>query len=90
MHTTSNNSTAIHNGTLKSNVNNLEKLLLLSVVSLQKRLTHFYCRNTYSIYLNITLLKLEKTTISSTTFLRLKFQGYRCESGIAIFAYRVT
>ena len=31
-----------------------------------------------------------KTPISSTFFIRLRFQGYRCKSGIAIFALRIT
>ena len=34
-------------------------------------------------------LKNRKTTISSTFLIRLRFQWYRCESGIAIFAWRV-
>ena len=38
----------------------------------------------------IRIKRCRKTTISSTTFTRLRFQGYRSESDIAIFAWRVT
>ena len=34
--------------------------------------------------------RVRTTTVASTFFIRLRFQGYRCESGIAIFAWRVT
>ena len=34
--------------------------------------------------------KTRKATASSTLLTRYRFQGYRCKSGIAIFAWRVT
>ena len=34
--------------------------------------------------------KRGKTTIFHTLLITLRFQGYRCEAGIAIFAWRVT
>ena len=34
-------------------------------------------------------LNRRKTTVSFTFFMRLRFQGYCCKSGIAIFAWRI-
>ena len=38
----------------------------------------------------INTFQVRKTTVSSTFFTRLRFQGYRNKSGVAIFAWRVT
>ena len=37
----------------------------------------------------IKTFRVRKTTVSSTFLIRLRFQGYCCQSGIAIFARRV-
>ena len=58
---------------------------------LQKWVAHFLLiRNTEKKITELTLFQSEKTWLSSSFLIRLRFQGYRCKSEIAIFAWRVT
>ena len=39
-------------------------------------------------FTEINAVRVEKKTLSSTYFIRLRFQGYRCKSGFAIFPWK--
>ena len=60
------------------------------MVFLRKRLAHFFLIKSNEEIHEIKHFSSQNTTLSLTFFIRLRFQGYRYESGIAIFARRVT
>ena len=60
----------------------LNCLFSFAIVSLQKWLAHFYFIRSYE---KVIRFSSQKTILSSTFLIRLRFQGYRCKSDIAIF-----
>ena len=83
----------INNGSLKSfvcselDINDFENRSFLTVVSLEKLFTQFYCRTTFSNFQNWTLLyKPRIVTTASISFVRWRCQGYRWELGTWAFA----
>ena len=57
-------------------------------VSLRKWLGHS-CFRKAAEKLELSTVRVRKTTVSSTFLIRLWFQGYHCKSGIVIFQMRV-
>ena len=63
--------------------------LFLFVVLLQKWFAHFLLIRNNGEIIIIKHFSSQESTVSSTFFIR-RFQGYRCKSGITIWAWRVT
>ena len=58
--------------------------------SLRKWLAHFLLIRSKGDTYRIKHFSSQEIDISCTFLMRLRLQGYRCKSGIAIFAWRVT
>ena len=71
-------------GTWFSTKVTLTYAFLVSIAGKQSKYIH------YKNCEKLTFLNIEKRIISSTLLIRERFQGYRCELDISIFAWCVT
>ena len=72
---------------IRFNVYNFKYWLISISGSLQKLLGYFYCRKHLGFIRNKQTYK--QTTVYQILLIRLRFYGYHCKSGIAIFSWRV-
>ena len=79
----------IYNGTHKNMLLIIQTVFFLFVVSQPKWLAHFLQLLAMENFTEINTFRLLRTTLSSIFLIRLRFQGYRCKSDIAIFGLRV-